>query len=365
MARRVGRIAEIDTLEEFDALARAAAHMSGWRLQGIDLTQRSAALRSLDPAGSLFLGVGLRDDDSAWLRSRGALVFPEIPELPFDPYRSELYTPDELYEGLAERRYAGTPDARVYAWARQRADDPARALSRALHDQSIDAALDRWLVGRRCVGVMGGHAVERGGAAYRDAAAMGRALARLGFAVLTGGGPGAMEAANLGALAADADDAALDRALDAVARVPRYRPSVTRWAEAAFEARRELGAGGSSLGIPTWHYGHEPPNAFAAAQAKYFRNAIREDTLLSRAESGIVFLPGAAGTVQEIFQDACENYYASGDAVAPMLLHGSAHWTEQVPAWPLLRQLAAGRAMEQRVHLTDTVDDVVAVLAGP
>ena len=81
-------------------------------------------------------------------------------------------------------------------------------------------------------------------------------------------------------------------------------------------------------------------------------------------DAGIVFLPGAGGTVQEIFQDACENYYADETAVAPMVLVGREYWTETLPAWPLLRSLARGRAMEHRVHLVDTVDEAVAVVAA-
>ena len=81
--------------------------------------------------------------------------------------------------------------------------------------------------------------------------------------------------------------------------------------------RRDSPTARESLGIPTWHYGHEPPNPFATAIAKYFRNATREAILLEVCNAGIVFLPGAAGTVQEVFQDACENYYADESAVAP------------------------------------------------
>ena len=49
------------------------------------------------------------------------------------------------------------------------------------------------------VGVMGGHAAPRGSAVFAEAALLGRLLARSGQVVATGGGPGAMEAANLGA----------------------------------------------------------------------------------------------------------------------------------------------------------------------
>ena len=81
-------------------------------------------------------------------------------------------------------------------------------------------------------------------------------------------------------------------------------------------------------------------------------------------DAGIVFLPGAGGTVQEVFQDACENYYADESSVAPMVLVGREHWTETLPAWPLLRALARGRAMEDHVHLVDTVDEAAELVAA-
>ncbi len=42
---------------------------------------------------------------------------------------------------------------------------------------------------------------------------------------------------------------------------------------------------------------------FAGAIAKYFQNTFREATLLRRCVGGIAFLRGAAGTIQELFQD--------------------------------------------------------------
>ena len=81
-------------------------------------------------------------------------------------------------------------------------------------------------------------------------------------------------------------------------------------------------------------------------------------------DAGIVFLPGAAGTVQEVFQDACENYYADETSVAPMVLVGRGYWTETLPAWPLLQALARGRAMEDHVHLVDSVEEATALMTG-
>lgn len=358
MRNQSGRTVEIESLEEFDArVAAGATSMDGWHFQAVDLRDRGAVLRRLDPRGALLLGCDLAPADEESLRARGGLVFPVVPDVPFDAYRGGLYTPRELYAGIDDC-YAQTFDARVYAWSQQE-PTVGVTLAQAIHDHAVDDAL-RDLVGGGLdvVGVMGGHDLPRGGAEYAAAARLAQQLTASGLTVATGGGPGAMEAANLGAYLSRRSVATLDEALGMLAAVPRFTPSVDGWARAAFEVLDKWPDGSGSLGIPTWHYGHEPPNAFATAIAKYFKNAIREDILLHVAAAGIVFLPGAAGTVQEIFQDACENYYADPSSVAPMVLVGRAYWTEQVPVWPLLETLARGRDMEGLVHLVDAVDEV-------
>ena len=363
MRKQRGRTVEIESLEELDALvASGTSSMSGWRVQDVDLRVRGDVLRRLDARGALFLGCRLGRDQEEDLRSRGALVFPVLPHLPFDPYRGALYSPDELYDGLASS-YAATPDARIYAWSRQTGHDLLHTLAAALHDHAIDDALGDMLVSRRCVGVMGGHELGRGEAGYREAALLGRSLALDGLTVTTGGGPGAMEAAALGAYLSPYDEGVLDEALEVLAVAPTFRPSVQAWAEAAFEVRRRWPSEVESIGIPTWFYGHEPPHAFATSIAKYFANAIREDVLLHCCAAGIVFLPGRGGTVQEVFQDACENYYADGAAIAPMVLVGKRFWTSELPAWPLLSTLAADRPMSSAVHLVESAGDVLPLLA--
>jgi predicted Rossmann-fold nucleotide-binding protein len=358
-----GRRVEIETLAEFDQrVASGATSMNGWRVQAVDLRERGDDLRRLDPRGSLLLGCSLQEGAETPLRERGSLVFPRVPDVPFDPYRGLLYSPGELYDGLATS-YDATPDALIYAWSRQRDGDVTRSLARMLHDHAIDDALAEFVRGRRMVGVMGGHALERDARAYTEAARLGRTLAREGLTVATGGGPGAMEAANLGAYLSGHDREDLSTALDLLGAEPSFRPSVGDWAGAAFRVLQRWPEGTDSLGIPTWHYGHEPPNPFATAIAKYFANAIREDVLLHVCDAGIVFLPGQGGTVQEIFQDACENFYADASTVAPMVLVGVDYWTREVPAWPLLEALAGSRAMASTVHLVDRPDEVAPLLA--
>lgn len=348
---------EVESLADFDhRIAAGATRLSGWHVQDVDLTGRSSVLRGVSVSGALFLGCRFGPGDEESVRDRGAVVFPDVPGVPVDTYRAALYRPEELYD---TGDYATSLDARAYAWSRQ-PSTLDQTLAMALHDHAVDDALAAWVRGRRLVGVMGGHALRRGDPAYAGAARLGWALGQHRV-VATGGGPGAMEAANLGAYLAGQPATVLDEALAVVAAQPEFRP-VQPWAAAAFDVLRRWPDGRATLGIPTWHYGHEPPNAFATAIAKYFRNATREAILLEVCEAGIVFLPGAAGTAQEIFQDACENYYADDSSVAPMVLVGRDYWTRDLPAWSLLRQLAAGRPMEPHVHLVDTVEEAVAAV---
>jgi predicted Rossmann-fold nucleotide-binding protein len=355
---------EIESLAEFDEVVSVRGTLSHYRVQAVDLTDRTAVLLALDTAGAVFLGCPMDPEAAAKARAEGALVFPPVPGLPFDPYRGFVYTPDELFESLDEGGYEATPDALAYAWfQRTRSDgDVFASMLRSLHDDAVSDALDELLVGAPVVGVMGGHAMARGTDAYAGAARLGRALSRAGLTVATGGGPGAMEAANLGAYAAPFPDDMLAEALQLLAKVPGFTPSITAWASAAFEVRTRWPRGGPSVGVPTWFYGHEPPNPFAAHIAKYFSNATREDGLLARCTAGVVFLPGAAGTVQEIFDNATPNYYASRGEPTPMVLVDRAHWTERLPTWPLLRALARERAMEDRIVLVDRIEEVPAAL---
>lgn len=292
--------------------------------------------------------------DREW-QAGAAAAAARLPGL--DVARHTLYTPADLYDHDV---YAESFDARAYAWDRAGCG-PAEALAEVLHDQAVDTALAAWIGDRSLVGVMGGHAERRGTTGYDAAARLGALLGRR-HVVATGGGPGAMEAANLGGRLAAAPPDVLGEALRTVATVPSFHPSIDDWVRTARAAAALATEPVASLGVPTWHYGHEPPNLFATAIAKYFRNALREAILLQVCDAGIVFLPGAGGTVQEVFQDACENYYAAESDVAPMVLVGRAYWTEVLPVWPLLRALARGRPMEAHVHLVDTVEEAAALL---
>ncbi len=355
--------AEIETIEALDAHLRAEKSLAGCVVHALDLRGRGDVLERVPVQNAFFLGCRLKHRVAADLAGRGASIFPRLPQLPFDAYPSRLYAPEDLYAGLAEG-YAGTPDARVYGWTlRDRARLLDATLAQSLHDHFISDALNDVVTDPRSgVGVMGGHSVVRGAPEFVQAARLGHGLAEAGHLVLTGGGPGLMEAANLGASFRDGPEALVE-ACAALAATPSFTPDPGVWAAAGFTVRERWDSSRLSVGVPTWYYGHEPPNVFAGGIAKYFDNAIREDILLRLCGAGIVYSPGRAGTTQEIFQALTRNYYALEELdLRPMVLLGHDYWTRVVPAWPLLKALAKGRIMEPHIHLVDSVDEVLALL---
>ncbi len=363
---------EIDTVGRLVAFLDAGGTLAGIRLHGLDLSSCEAVLLSRDDlAGLVVLGGRVTRRLAQHLLEHGAVVFPSSTQSPVDAFRTTLYQADELYAGLAEVGYSQTLDARAYAWSLQtrRSHDVFSSMVCAIHDTGMADALQEIADGAPLVGVMGGHAVRRDEPAYYQAAQLGLELGRRGLVVGTGGGPGAMEAVNLGASCADR--AELDWAVAAVADVSTFTGHVEAWARAAFKVRaglRSTNEGSDSrpvrsVGVPTWFHGHEPPNVFCDAIAKFFSNAVREDELLARCSAGLVVLPGAAGTVQEIFQGVTPRYYANGDLpIPPVVLVGRDHWTHRLPVWPVLTALAEQRSLSRAIHLVEDTKEAAALL---
>src|SRR4051812_753655 len=304
-----------------------------------------------------------------WLTSAGSLAamsvadrYIELPaDLPYDPLRTTLYTRDELMAGWPGETLDGRIERHVLEHG-FRAPPAAEALAQRLHDHAIDVALSELLCAepKRVVGIMGGATTRRDDPWYRRAAELARLLTRSGFVVATGGGPGTMEAANLGAFLASEEDAALDEALRILSRAPAYEGDPRPYVAAAAAVRERFPSGEVSIAIPTWFYPGEPVGQFATHIAKYFANSIREDGLLSIAVSGIVFAPGRAGTVQELFQDAAQNAYGIRGK-SPMVLFGSDYYDADPSIYAVLR--AQARRFGEFEELVTLADDPAEVLA--
>jgi predicted Rossmann-fold nucleotide-binding protein len=271
------------------------------------------------------------------------------------------------YERGNRSSLRATTDGQIYDYFQRRRqrgrDAPVMdALAFRIHDHAIDDALHGLLYpddapNRQVVGVMGGHQMARTDPRYRQVADVAWTLAQDDVLVATGGGPGAMEAANLGAYLSRHDRAALDDAIDRLAAAPNYEDAA--YLDRALDVRDRYPDGHESLAVPTWFYGHEPTNLFARHVAKYFANSIREDGLLAIANQGVVYAPGSAGTIQEVFMDAAQNHYETFGAASPMVFLDTTYWTETKPVYPLLKTLAADAEYGTVLACHDEADAVV------
>ncbi len=155
---------------------------------------------------------------------------------------------------------------------------------------------------------------------YELAVQVGKALAEAGYAVVTGGGPGTMEAANRGALE----------------------------------------AGGLSVGL-----GIELP--FEAGLNQYvdlgvnFRYFFVRKTMFVKSAEGFVVLPGGMGTLDELFE-ALTLVQTQKVTRFPIVLMGTEYWAGLLD-WLRATCVEAGTINEEDidlVHLTDDVDEAVA-----
>ena len=304
-------------------------------------------------------------------QSKDCLFLPNMGETFGFP--NHLYSPEELYEGYNPNQpdsYNSCYDGRVYRHYLKKgkyATDFKETLARTLHDHSISDCLQDFLSRfdeHKLIGVMGGHGLSRQDISYSMVAILSKHLTEAGFLMITGGGPGAMEATHLGAWMAGRSDAELQEALSIMSVAPLYTDKL--WLTTAWEVHNRFpNLGYESLGVPTWLYGHEPSTPLATHIAKYFDNSIREDGILTIASGGIIYTPGSAGTLQEIFQEAVQNHYLTFGYASPMIFLNKQFWTEEVPVWPFLMKLVEnGRYKNLILCLTDSDAEVLQVLQG-
>ncbi len=355
---------------EFETLAKLTEHLkhstdlTNAVFQSLDLTKVEPQLSSATLRKNVLLGC--KFNDAVLEHFDRPLIFPELPDLPFNPYRSLLYSPEELLGGYQigdVDSYKSTIDGASYHHYLEHRGaasmDAYVTLARRLHDHAMTDALQEFIADKKVVAIMGGHSVKRDDPVYLKIARLSRELVHAGFLPTSGGGPGLMEATHLGAWFAERSDEELVDAVQILSEAPLYDP-IGPWLDTAFTVVEKYPVENpehcQSLGIPTWLYGHEPPTCFALQIAKYFANSVREEGLLAIATYGVVFAPGSAGTIQEIFQDACQNHYKTFGHASPMIFLDEEYWTVKKPVYPLLEKLATDHDYGQLLSITDSRD---------
>ncbi|MGH2840511.1 MAG: TIGR00730 family Rossman fold protein [Solirubrobacteraceae bacterium] len=171
----------------------------------------------------------------------------------------------------------------------------------------------------RAVSVFGSARTPPGTSDYELARAAGRRLGEAGFAIITGGGPGAMEAAHRGAREAGAQSIALNIDL------PFEQPA-SGWVDISLD----------------FHY-------FFCRKVMFVRYA-----------SAFVVLPGGYGTLDELFEALCL-IQTQKIRSFPVILIGTAYWSQLV-AWLRDRTLGEGKIAAgdlDLLHVTDDLDEVV------
>lgn len=356
---------EIETEHELRELLASQTYIEQFAFQNMDLSAvpGNGDIRFND---CIFMGCVLPEE----LYDRYCTechIFPQM-DVPFNMFPPKLYTTDDLYNNYEPgnpESYKSCLDNLVYSHYIEKGKEAGsikETLARRLHDHSITDALYGFLEGyesTRVVAIMGGHSLMRNDVMYTTVARLSKRFTEAGYLMISGGGPGAMEATHVGAWFAGRDDQEMSDGIELLSQAPGYKDAL--WLDKAFEVQSHYPQTKyESVGIPTWLYGHEPPTPFASRIAKYFANSVREDGLLAIAKGGVIFSPGSAGTIQEIFQDATQNHYLSFGIASPMVFLDSHYWTIERPVYPLLKSLAdQGKYQNMLLSLFDNEEDVV------
>lgn len=357
-------VRELDTIAAF---LKQKGQLHCAVVQGLDLSDLDIDWKKLNFRGAVFLGCHFPQSVTAeFLIENGAVVFPNIPNIPYKTYRHSLYSREELMEGWSERKDASV-DREIYDHYIAKGGSSAdvlESLAQRLHDHSIDDGVRDLLNGRvdagqrkKVVGIMGGHSASRDSHFYRQVVRIAWRLTRNGYFIATGGGPGVMEAGNLGAWLCDASADDVEGVLHLLAKSPTSESDA--YTSVAYEVLKQFPDGGASLAVPTWFYGHEPTNLFAKYIAKYFSNSIREDGLLALANHGVIFSPGSAGTTQEVFMNATQNHYRTFGTISPMVFLGEERYKRDTMLFPCLEDLAKEQDYGKMLLCSDEVDAII------
>ena len=199
---------------------------------------------------------------------------------------------------------------------------PENVLSIAREFWAGFSAVDK--IDRPAVSVFGSARIPEGSAEYEAARKVGKHFAELGWAVITGGGPGVMEAANRGA--------------------------------------REGGGLSVGFNIELPHEQGSNPYIDIAYTFKHFY--ARKVCFVKPAE-GFVIFPGGFGTLDELFE-AITLIQTGKIRHFPVVLIGHAYW-DGLLAWIRDVQVPVGAVDPQDLELlrvTDDVDEAVAIISA-
>lgn len=357
---------EITSQEELYALLETSERIERYAFQNMDFSEFTETDTTCRFYDCLFMGCTFSEPMRVQI-DKSCLIFSHI-DVPFNCFRNDLYNASSLYGEYTlgnTESYAACFDYKIYQHyldKGKRATDIKETLARTLHDHAISDALHEFLTQydeKRVIGIMGGHGILRTDASYAKIVNISKQLTEQGYLMVSGGGPGAMEATHLGAWMAGRRQAEVYDALHTLAKAPAYTDP--EWLDTAMHIYKKYPQTEyKSLGIPTWLYGHEPATPFATHIAKYFENAIREDNILTIAKGGIIYTPGSAGTMQEIFQDAVQNHYLSFGYASPMIFLDKEYWTNDMPVYPLLSMLSEqGRYKNLLLSITDEEKEAI------
>jgi len=362
---------EINDADELRSILVKGETLSRYAFQDVDFSLMCDTAQECWFSDCIFLGGKcvnlLRDrmDDRC-------LVFPSFEDMPFNTFRNRLYNAASLYEGYIPgdpESYGDSFDAKVYEHyleAGKLSTGIRETLARFLHDHSMNDAVNDFLESydeKSIISIMGGHGLSRTEEVYRTVALISKRLTESGCLMVSGGGPGAMEATHLGAWMAGRPDDELDEAIAILSAAPSYKDRL--WLDTAFKVMSRFPSPQyRSLGVPTWLYGHEPATPFASHIAKYFDNSTREDSILTIAKGGVIYSPGSAGTMQEIFQDAVQNHYLSFGYASPMIFLGEDYWKEEMPVYKLMEHLVdKGKYKNLLLHITDSPEKTIEIIS--
>ena len=358
---------EIETIKELKKLLKNNKIINKKAFQNLDFRKVKEIAIDKFYDDCIFLGCKLPKSLSKKL-TKNNLIFPMI-ETAFNPFINHLYNKDILFDKYqlekpeTQDKCLDTIIYNHYLENGKISYDIKETLARRLHDHSITDALYDFLSEydeKKVIAIMGGHNLPRNNTNFFEIAKISKMLTEDGYLMVSGGGPGAMEATHVGAWMAGKSEGELKKAIDILSEAPVYND--TYWLDKSYKVFQLFPTSEyKSLGIPTWLYGHEPPTPFATHIAKYFANSVREDGLLTIAKGGIIFSPGNAGTIQEIFQEATQNHYLSFGYASPMIFFNSMYWTYDKPIFPLLKNmLANGKYKNLILSKCDTPKEVIA-----